>query len=96
MPDTLSALTFMAGAVLGFAFGGVGKHYSQERGQALLWGSFHFFSVGLSIGGATLVAHFVQNSIAWPLAGFLSTATYLLVVGAESTAAYLWDHRGER
>ncbi len=39
MPDTLSALTFMAGAVLGFAFvgvlafGGVGKHYSQERGR---------------------------------------------------------------
>ncbi len=99
IPDSLAALTFMAGAVLGFAFvgalafGGVGKHYEQERGQALLWGSFHFLSVGLAIGAATLVAYYVDNFIAWPLAGFLSTAIYLLVVGAESTAAYLWDHR---
>jgi hypothetical protein len=92
----------MAVSVLGFAyvgvlaFGGVGKHYSQERGQALLWGSFHFFSIGLSIGGAKLVAHYVQNSIAWPVAGFLSAATYLVVVGTEPTVAYLWDHRRER
>ncbi len=85
----------MAGSVLGFAFvgvlafGGAGKHYSQERGQAILWGSFHFLSIGLSIGGAKLVAHYVQNSIAWPVAGFLSTAIYLVVVGTESTVAYL-------
>ncbi len=101
IPDLLSTLAFMVGAVLGFAFvgllafGGVGKHYNRERGQALLWGSFHFFSVGLSIGAAALVAHYVESSIAWPLAAFLSTSTYLLVVGAESTAAYLWDHRKE-
>jgi len=101
IPGSLAALTFMAGAVLGFAFvgllafGGVGKHYGQERGQSLLWGSFHFLSVGLAIGAAALVARYVGNAIAWPLAGFLSTSTYLLVVGAESTAAYLWDHRKE-
>ena len=100
IPDSLAALTFMAGAVLGFAFvgvlafGGVTTRYDQERGQALLWGSFHFLSVGLSIGAAALVAYYVENSIAWPLAAFLSTFIYLLVLGAESTAAYLWEHRG--
>lgn len=101
IPDALAALTFMGGAVLGFAvvgtlaFGGVTKHFDRERGQALLWGSFHFFSVGLAIGVSALVAHYVESSIAWPLAAFLSTIAYLLVLGAESTAAYMWDHRGD-
>jgi hypothetical protein len=101
IPDTLAALAFMAGAVLGFAFvgvlafGGLTKRFDRERGQALLWGSFHFFSVGLAIGAAALVTYYVQSFIAWPLAAFLSTVVYLLVLGAESTAAYAWDHRKE-
>jgi hypothetical protein len=101
IPNALAALTFMGGAVLGFAFvgtlafGGVTKHFDREQGQALLWGSFHFFSVGLAIGVAALVAHYVESSLAWPLAAFLSTIVYLLVLGAESTAAYIWDHRGD-
>jgi hypothetical protein len=101
IPDALAALTFMGGAVLGFAvvgalaFGGVTKHFDREQSQALLWGSFHFFSVGFAIGVAALVAHYVQSSVAWPLAAFLSTIVYLLVLGAESTAAYMWDHRGD-
>ena len=92
----------MARFVLGFAFvgvlafGSVDKHHSQERGQTVLWVSFHFLSIGLSIGGAKLVANYVQNSIAWPVAGFLSTATYLVVMGTESTVVYLWDRWGER
>ena len=101
IPDALAALTFMGGAVLGFAlvgtlaFGGVTNHFDREGGQTLLWGSFHFFSMGLAIGVSALVAHYVESSIAWPLAAFLSTIVYLLVLGAESTAAYMWDHRGD-
>ena len=89
----------MAGSVLGFAFvgvlafGGLTKHFDRERGQALLWGSFHFFSVGLAIGAAALVAYSVQGFLAWLLAAFLSTSVYLLVLGAESTAVFAWDHR---
>jgi hypothetical protein len=89
----------MAGAVLGFAFVGVlafgdlTKRFDRERGLALLWGSFHFFSMGLAIGAAALVTCYVQSFIAWPLAAFLSTIVYPLVLGAESTAAYVWDHR---
>jgi hypothetical protein len=99
IPDTLAALAFMAGVVFGFAFvgvlafGGLTKHFNRERVQALLWGSFHFFSVGLAIGTAALVSYYVQGFIAWLLAAFLSTTVYLLVLGAESTAAYVWDHR---
>jgi hypothetical protein len=101
VPNTLEALAFMIGAVVGFAFvgalafGGVAKHFDRERGQALLWGSFHFLSIGLAIGSATLIGHYVKGFIAWPVGGFLATSTYLLVVGAESTVAYLWDQRGE-
>ena len=73
VPHTLAALAFMAGAVLGFAFGGLTKRFDRERGQALLWGSFHFFSVGLAIGAAALVVFFVQSFIAWALAALLST-----------------------
>jgi hypothetical protein len=46
----------MAGSVLGFtfirvlAYGSATKHFDRERGRALLWGSFHFFSVGSRSG----------------------------------------------
>jgi len=72
IPDTLAALTFMAGAVLGFAFvgalpfGGLTRHYDQDSGQAVLWVSFHFLSVGLSIGAAALVAHYVDALLSGP------------------------------
>ena len=103
IPGTLAALTFMVGAVLGFAFagtlafGGVTKHFDRAQDEPpLIWGSFHFFSVGLAIGVAVLVTRYVESFIAWPLASFLATTTYLLVAGAESAIAYAWDHRGEK
>ncbi len=102
IPGTPAALTFMVGAVLGFAlvgalaFGGIQRHFDQESREApLIWGSFHFFSVGVAIGVAALVALYIESFLAWPLGGFLSTIAYLLVAGAESSIAYEWDHRGE-
>ena len=102
VPDTLEALGFMVGAVAGFAlvgvlaFGGLTKHFDREPSEGnLIWGSFHFFSVGVAIGAATLVAHYIESFAAWPLGGFLFTGAYLLVAGAESTVAYEWDHRRE-
>jgi hypothetical protein len=101
IPKTLSALTFVVGAVLGFAFvgalayGGIPGQLDQEKGHALLWGSLHFLSVGLATGAVTLVAYFIEGFIVWPLGGFLVTSIYLLVVGAESVTTYLWEHRGD-
>jgi hypothetical protein len=94
----------MFGAVLGFAvvgtiaFGGVTERFDRDHGETpLVWGSFHFLSVAVAIGAAVLVSYLVESFIlAWPLGGFLATATYLLVAAAESTIAYEWDHRGER
>ena len=99
--STLAILAFMVGAVAAFiavgvlAFGAGTQRLDQERGQPLILGSLHFLSVGLAIGGATLVAYYGEGFITWPLGGFSTTLIYLLVVGAESTAAYMWDHRGE-
>ncbi len=101
IPDTLAVLMFMVGAVSGFAFvgalafGGVTERFDQERSQALLWGSLHVFSVGLAIAVATLVAYGIKGFIAWPVGGFLSTTIFLLILGAESTAAYMWLQRRE-
>ena len=102
IPGAVAALAFMIGAVLGFAavgalaFGGITRHFDQESSEGpLIWGSFHFFSVGVAIGVAAFVALYIESFFAWPLGGFLSTISYLLVAGAESTVAYEWDHRAE-
>ena len=103
IPNVVDVLLFMVGAVLGFAFvgalafGGITKHLDQDHGAApLIWGSFHFFSVGLAIGVAALTAHYAEGFVAWPLGGFLFTSIYLLVAGAESALAYGWDHRAKK
>ena len=101
IPTALSAITFVGGAVLGFAlvgalaYGGVPGQTELERGHPLVWGSLHFFSVGISLGAVALVAHVLEGFIVWPLGGFLVTSIYLLAVGAESATSYLWEHRGE-
>ena len=101
IPKTLAALTFVVGAVLGFAFvgalayGGIMGELDQERGHALLWGSLQVISVGLAAGAVTLTAYFVEGFVVWPLGGFLVTSIYLLVVGAESATTYLWEHRSD-
>ncbi len=91
VPDTLEAMLFMFGAVIAFAATGALAFRTNPpvRGRAVshpvLWGSFHFVPVAASIGAASLVAHFVQGSAAWPLAGFTATALYLTCVAAQIT-----------
>jgi hypothetical protein len=98
LPTALAALTFVVGAVLGFTFagslgyGGIPGQLDRERGHPLLWGSLHFVSIGIAVGAVALIAYFVEGFIVWPLGGFLVTSIYLLVVGAESTATYIWEH----
>ncbi len=85
----------MVRAVMGFlvvgviAFGAATQRFEEEKGQPLILGSLHFFSIGFAIGIAALVAHYVDSFFAWPLTAFLFTTVYLLVVGAKSTATYL-------
>jgi hypothetical protein len=89
VPSTLEALLFMFGAVMAFA--GVGaiafraapSVHGKATSHPVLWGSFHFVPVAASIGAATLVAHFITGTAAWPMAGLTGTALYLTFVAAQ-------------
>ena len=91
VPDTLEAILFAFGAVLGFALIGALAFRRalviriRATSHPVLWGSFHFIPVAASIGAAGLVAHFVDGAAAFPLAGFLSTSIYLICVAAQIT-----------
>ncbi|MFD0315729.1 hypothetical protein [Streptomyces flavalbus] len=49
--------------------------------------SFGLFSVGVSVGAAWLVAHFVGGTVAWPLTAFLVSLGYPTVAGLELAVA---------
>ena len=92
-PTAFATFSFMAGAVLAFAlvgtlaFGGVTPQFDPRPNRTALWGTFHFISVGVAIAVALLVSNLVRSGLAWPLAAFLSTAIYLLIVAAEHSVA---------
>jgi hypothetical protein len=92
-PSPPLVFSFFLGAVLGFAvvgvlaFGGVTVDFGAESRRVQLWGSFRFLSVGLAVGVAWLLSTHAPSLPGWPLGAFMATATYLVVVGAENTAA---------
>jgi hypothetical protein len=89
IPGAGDALLLLAGAVTAYALigalafhraslGAGAEHLVPEPGRATAWGGLQFFSVGVAIAGAALVAHFVDNVLVWPIDGFVVTALYLL------------------
>jgi hypothetical protein len=93
VPGTREALLFMLGAVAAFgllglaAFGRPTARIPVDPKPPAVWAGFHFLSVGLAIGGATVIAHLVETRAAWPLGGFVATAGYLLVLSAQLALA---------
>jgi hypothetical protein len=100
-PTTLQVFAFLGGAVLGFAlvsvlaFKGVSAEFGSPANSIELWGAFHFLSVGVAVGGASLVANLSPSALGWPLGGALATALYVLLVGAEHSAADLGSSEDE-
>jgi hypothetical protein len=92
-PTPPLVFSFFFRAVLGFAVvgvaacGGVTVEFGAESNRVQLWGSFRFLSVGLAVGATLLSPAHSRSLPGWPLGAFVATATYLVVVGAESTAA---------
>jgi hypothetical protein len=95
IPDTVSALLFLIGAVSayalvgGLAFGGFSEQLVPQPGRSVVWGGLHLFSVGLAIAAASLVAHGVRDIAAWPLGGFLATALYLVGSASQLVVAHV-------
>jgi len=98
LPSSSQAFFFLTGAVAGyaavgaFAFRRQSEPFSPEPTRAVIWGALHVVSVGLAIGSATIIAHRVTSSAAWPLGGFASTAIYLLA--SASQLAVVHTRRG--
>jgi uncharacterized YccA/Bax inhibitor family protein len=93
IPSTGNALLFMLGAVAGFAlvgvasFGRLTTRVRVETQPPAVWAGFHVLSIGGAIGAATLIAHLLDQSGAWPLGGFAATTSYLLVLAAQLALA---------
>ena len=94
-PRPFEVLLFCSGAIVAFAlvgalaFGGVREHLENPPRRMYLWGSFHFFSVGLAVSAAYLIGTHAPDALGWPAGAFAATATYLMVVGFENAASRL-------
>lgn len=94
IPSSAEALLFLLGAVSayalvgGLAFGGFSEQLVVQPSLSVVWGGLHFFSVGLAIAAATIVAHLVHGVAAWPLGGFLATSLYLVVSASQLAVAH--------
>jgi hypothetical protein len=92
-PSPPLVFSFFVGAVLAFAvvgivaFGGVSVEFGVEASHIQLWGSFRFLSVGVAVGLAWLVSTYTPSFPGWPMGAFVATASFLVMVGAENTAA---------
>jgi hypothetical protein len=95
IPSAWEALLLLLGAVAGFgvaaaiAHGGPRATFSSdaEPSSVRVWGGFHLFSVGLSIGLAAAAAATLREPLVWPVVGFVSTAVYLIVTAGQFTIA---------
>jgi hypothetical protein len=102
IPSAAEALLFLVGAVAayalvgGLAFGGFSGQVIPEPARAVVWGGLHFFSVGLAIAAAALVAEVVGEPAAWPLGAFLATALSLLGSASQLAVANLVRRGGGR
>ena len=65
----------------------VSVEFGAEASRIQLWGSFRFLSLGVAVGVAWLASAYAPSLPGWPLGGFVATASYLVMVGAENTAA---------
>ena len=92
-PSPPLVFSFFLGAVFAFAvvgvlaFGGVTVEFGVESSRIQLWGSFRFLSVGIAVGLTWLISAYALSFPGWPLGGFVATASYLVVVGAENAVA---------
>ncbi|MBS1907705.1 MAG: hypothetical protein JST33_14315 [Actinobacteria bacterium] len=90
LPSAVDAVLLLIGAALAFglvgiyASGGIRGTLDRTTDRDIqVWGGLHLPSVGASILLTFLLTLVVHGDLAWPLVGFVSTATYFLVVAVQ-------------
>jgi hypothetical protein len=93
-PHVFELLLFIAGAVAAFllveavAFGSPRAHLKPgEAGPVEAWGQAHLVSAGLAIFLSWAALQAVSSNVGWAVAGFVSTATYLMLNAVQSLLA---------
>jgi hypothetical protein len=92
LPSVEEIFLFVLGAVAGFAVLGLivrltgGMPSTPSYGALLRTGMIQFVAVGIALGSASLIA-LIHGGMAWPLAVFVATATYLSLATLELTLA---------
>jgi hypothetical protein len=99
LPSVGEVFLFMLGAVTGFTLLGLivrltgGMPFEPSHGALRRTGMIQVVAVGAALGSATLAA-LIHGGIAWPLGGFVATATYLSLATLELTLAQ-GNHHGD-
>lgn len=93
-PGLGRVFAFIVGAVAAFAALDAlaaefdGNHERGEPSDVVALGSaLSFFSISAGVGTTALIAWLVEPWFSWPLAAFVSSGTYLLIVGVEMALA---------
>jgi hypothetical protein len=90
LPSVGEVFLFMVGAFAGFALLGLivtlsgAVPFEPRYGVLRRTGMIQLLAVSGALGGATLVA-LIRSGIAWPLAAFIATATYLALATFDLT-----------
>ncbi len=93
-PHIFQVLVFVAGGIAAFvtleviAYRGVRILRTDEEAPTVsVLGNAHLASAGLAVLLVWVAVHIVSSDAGWPLAGFLATATYLLLNALQVTLA---------
>lgn len=95
-PTVGEVFLFIAGAVSGVAAvdaiaskGFRNRMAGDPSDIVALGGAFGFFSVGLGVGAATLVATILSGALAWAIGALVAPVVYVLLAGLEMGIARL-------
>jgi hypothetical protein len=89
LPDELGALGFAGGAVLAFALTGAIAQGHLGRVEApvfpgfSVWQVLHLAGLAAAILLSSAISRVADGELVWPVAGFSTTAIYMLAVAAQ-------------
>jgi hypothetical protein len=94
-PSLVDALLYVAGGAIGFftcevvAHGDLRPHLRPPAPPPVMagWGAVHFLPAGIAVLGAAAAAGIIGGTIAWPIAGFAVTVSYLMLSALQATLA---------